>query len=231
MNLDTFIRVANSTGGIIYLMAALLFIALTIALERAWYLKRALTAGERIMTKLDPVARVEGQQLHDFAESCKGLPPAQVLSATLKHDLDHDFDRLSDKIEEAIMREAPRVDRYLWVLDTIVTLAPLLGLLGTIIGMFSAFQVLSDPSNMSTKVTGGVAEALLATASGLFVAIIGLVLFNGLSNRVRVIMHQMETIKVMLINRMYPHYRTPTHMDNQGRTRVLGPRAIRAGEI
>ncbi len=231
MNLDSFLRVAHSTGGIIYLMAALLFIALTIALERAWYLKRALMAGDRVMTKLDPVTRVEEQQLRDLGENCKDLPPAQVLAATLKHDLDHDFDRLSDKIEEAIMREAPRIDRYLWVLDTIVTLAPLLGLLGTIIGMFSAFQVLSDPAGAPTKVTGGVAEALLATASGLFVAIIGLVLFNGLNNRVRVILHQLETLKVMLINRMYPHYRTPVQADPHGRARVVGPRAVRVGEV
>ncbi len=231
MNLDSFLRVANSTGGIIYLMAALLFIALTIALERTWYLKRALMAGDRVMNKLDPVTRVEEQQLRDLGENCKDLPPAQVLAATLKHDLDHDFDRLSDKIEEAIMREAPRIDRYLWVLDTIVTLAPLLGLLGTIIGMFSAFQVLSDPAVASTKVTGGVAEALLATASGLFVAVVGLVFFNGLNNRVRVILHQLETLKVMLTNRMYPHYRTPVQADPHGRARVVGPRAVRAGEI
>ena len=230
MNLDTFLQAVHTTGGIIYLMAVLLFIALTIALERAWYLKRALAAGDRVMAKLDPVTRVEEQQLRDLGENSRNLPPAQVLAATLKHDLDHDFDRLSDKIEEAIMREAPRIDRYLWVLDTIITLAPLLGLLGTIIGMFSAFQVLSDPGSASTQVTGGVAQALLATASGLFVAIVGLVFFNGLNNRVRVIMHQLETLKVMLINRMYPHYRAPVQADPHGRTHVAGPRAVRAGE-
>jgi biopolymer transport protein ExbB len=88
------------------------------------------------------------------------------------------------------------------MLDTIVTLAPLLGLLGTIIGMFNAFQVLGNAGSAPTQITGGVAEALVATASGLFIAIIGLVCFNGLHNRVRLIIHQMETIKVMLVNRL-----------------------------
>ena len=100
------------------------------------------------------------------------------------------------------MREIPHIDRFLWMLDTIVTLAPLLGLLGTIIGMFNAFAVLSDANNAPTQVTGGVAEALIATACGLFIAILGLVAFNGLNNRVRVIMHHLETVKVMLLNRV-----------------------------
>jgi TonB family protein len=86
-------------------------------------------------------------------------------------------------LEEALMREAPQIDRFLWVLDTAVTLSPLPGLLGTIVGMFDAFQVLSGPGNAPTQVTGGGAQALIATASGLFVAMIGLVFFNGLVNR------------------------------------------------
>jgi biopolymer transport protein ExbB len=101
-----------------------------------------------------------------------------------------------------MMREAPRIDRLLWVLDTAVTLAPLLGLFGTIIGMFNAFQVLSGPENAPTQVTGGVAEALIATASGLLVAMIGLVFFNGLHNRVRIVMHQLDTLKTALVNRL-----------------------------
>ncbi|WP_293029556.1 MotA/TolQ/ExbB proton channel family protein [Pandoraea sp.] len=68
--------------------------------------------------------------------------------------------------------------------------------------MFNAFQVLSNPGNAPTQVTGGVAQALIATASGLFVAMIGLVFFNGLHNRVRVVVHQLETLKAALVNRI-----------------------------
>jgi biopolymer transport protein ExbB len=88
-------------------------------------------------------------------------------------------------------------------LDTAVTLAPLLGLLGTIIGMFHAFQILGDQSSAPSAVTGHVAEALVATAAGLSIAIIGLVLFNGLQQRVRLVLHQMESVKVMALNRLY----------------------------
>ena len=73
--------------------------------------------------------------------------------------------------------------------------------------MFNAFQVLSNPGNAPTQVTGGVAEALIATASGLFVAMIGLVFFNGLHNRVRLVIHQLETLKAALVNQLtgVPH--------------------------
>ena len=231
MNLDTIQHAADTSGGILYLMTVLLLVALTIALERAWYLRRVLVAGNEVMSRLDTVTRAETPLLRELSASCGQLPHARVLDAVLQHDLTHHFDRLSDKMEEAIMREAPRVDRYLWILDTIITLAPLLGLLGTIIGMFNAFQVLSDPGSAPTKVTGGVAEALLATACGLFIAILGLVFFNGLNNRVRVIMHQLETLKVMLINRMYPHYHAPAQTNVHDRTHEGGPRVVRVGEV
>ena len=76
------------------------------------------------------------------------------------------------------------------------------GKLVGVVGIFEAFKVLGAADTAPTKVTGGVAEALIATAAGLFVAILGLIFFNGLNNRVRLIMHQMEAIKVMLVNRL-----------------------------
>lgn len=233
MNLTTLRHVANGSGGILYLMLFLLFVALTIAIERTWYLRRVLATGHRLMGRLDKVTTLEAPLLRDLADSCGALPQARVIEAVQGHNLEHDFERLPDTIEEAIMRELPRVDRHLWILDTIITLAPLLGLLGTIIGMFNAFQVLSDAGSAPTKVTGGVAEALLATATGLFIAIMGLVFFNGLNKRVEAIMQQMDALKMMLLNRMYPHYhvpakpRHPTH--DHGHDTVA--RIVRVGEV
>jgi biopolymer transport protein ExbB len=57
--------------------------------------------------------------------------------------------------------------------------------------------------NQASQVTGGIAEALIATASGLLTAMIGLIFFNWLNTKVRVIVHQLETIKLMLLNRRF----------------------------
>jgi len=230
MYMDTIVRLAQSSGDILYVMAILLLVALTITIERTWYLKRVLNSVTRSIHKLDKVDKVETAALFEVRNQCADLPHGHLFDVVLEHDFSHDFDRLPDKLDEAIMMEAPSIDRYLWVLDTIVTLAPLLGLLGTIIGIFNAFQVLSNPGTAPTAVTGGVAEALIATASGLFIAIIGLLSLNGLNNRSRVIIHQLQTLKVMFINRIYPHYHFPERSGNNERLRSAGPRAIRIEE-
>jgi biopolymer transport protein ExbB len=91
--------------------------------------------------------------------------------------------------------------RWLWILETTVTAAPLLGLLGTITGMVRAFhlfgaQGLVDPGG----VTGGVAEALIATAVGLFVALIALFAFNYFSHRQAQFMDEMERLGTRLVD-------------------------------
>lgn len=91
--------------------------------------------------------------------------------------------------------------RFLWVLETIVTAAPLLGLLGTIVGMIRAFnlfgrQGLVDPAG----VTGGVAEALIATAVGLFVALLALFAFNFFSRRQAQFMDELERLGTRLVD-------------------------------
>ena len=110
-------------------------------------------------------------------------------------------------IESRAADEASLIERtlgrWLWVLETIVTAAPLLGLLGTIIGMVRAFnlfgrQGLVDPGG----VTGGVAEALIATAVGLFVALLALFGFNLFARRQAAVMDELERLGTRLIDRI-----------------------------
>jgi biopolymer transport protein ExbB len=102
--------------------------------------------------------------------------------------------------DEAAMIEKSLV-RWLWILETIVTAAPLLGLLGTITGMIRSFKLFGDQGLVDPAgVTGGVAEALVATALGLFVALIALFAFNYCSDRQARIMDEMERIGTRLID-------------------------------
>ena len=124
-----------------------------------------------------------------------------LLDTALQHAGTASSDALGNRMDEAIMVIAPRLDRRLWILDTVITLAPLMGLFGTIIGMFHAFSVLAKPGHAPAEVTGGVADALVATALGILIAMLGLATFNLLSNQVRLILHQLETLKTMVLNR------------------------------
>ena len=67
--------------------------------------------------------------------------------------------------------------------------------------MFNSFQVLGQPGSAPTEVTQCIAEALVPTAAGLLIAIVGIVFFNTLQTRVRLQMHELETLKIMLVNR------------------------------
>ncbi|EEA01922.1 MotA/TolQ/ExbB proton channel [Burkholderia sp. H160] len=202
MTVDNLLHLANNSGGVLYVIAAMLFVALTIIIERSWFLQRASSGSRAVLDQVDRLEQLNAASLTACAEQFQALPMASLLKVAGRLAGQTSREELDACLDEAIMREAPNIDRFLWVLDTIVTLAPLLGLFGTIVGMFNAFQVLSNPGNAPTQVTGGVAEALIATASGLFVAMIGLVFFNGLHTRVRGVVHQLETVKAALVNRL-----------------------------
>ncbi len=93
------------------------------------------------------------------------------------------------------------LSRGLWVLETIVTGAPLLGLLGTIAGMMHAFNLIGNNGLVDpTGVTGGVAQALIATALGLFVAVIALFAFNFFSRRQSQVLDEMERLGTRLVD-------------------------------
>lgn len=199
MNISHLFELANDSGGTLYGMLVLLLIALTVIIERTKHLSNMQQGGEKL------IALLKKDNVHPSALSVpkklSKLPHSRLFEVLRKEPTSSDRNILGGHLEEAIMHEVPILDRSLWVLDTVITLAPLLGLFGTIIGMFNAFHVLGDAQNGAAQITGGIAEALIATASGLLIAMIGLVFFNALHTRVRIVLHQLETIKIMLVNR------------------------------
>ena len=111
-------------------------------------------------------------------------------------------------MEAAAQAQIPVLKSRLGTLDTIVTLAPLLGLLGTVVGMIGSFDIMSEAGmGQPHAVTGGVAEALIATATGLLIAILTLIPYNYFSARVEKEMDAMEHFSSSLELLLHEHAR------------------------
>lgn len=208
MSLSYIIHLANYSDGVLYLLIVLLLIELTVIFDRGWYLRKAIRRGRETLQMISGHGKLNRQNLQELVEQSRGLPEESMLSVALRYfGMVHHYgsargEGFSNRLDEAIYLTTPSFDKRLWILDTIVTLAPLMGLFGTILGMFHAFSILATPGHDATKVTGGVADALIATASGLFIAMLGLVSFNAFNNAIEKIIHQMESLKMVLMNRM-----------------------------
>jgi len=126
---------------------------------------------------------------------------AHVLAAGIRAS--HLGDRAVERaMEEQGTREVGALTCRLSWLDTIITIAPLLGLLGTVTGMISAFHVIATKQGISTPtaITGGVAEALIATATGLAIAIVTLIGHNALQERIKGIVTEIEARSNAMLN-------------------------------
>jgi biopolymer transport protein ExbB len=105
----------------------------------------------------------------------------------------------------ASSRELKKFNRGLPLLDTAITIAPLLGLLGTVMGMIRSFGLIAGELDAPAAITGGIAEALIATAFGLLVAIMALLPFNYLNARMEEARAELEEagnrLEILLVRR------------------------------
>jgi len=202
MSIENFLRLANESGGVIYLMFVLLFVALFIIIERLKHLSDMKKVGLQLIDLCQNPKSLIKQELIDLEQNHPDIPAFQLIKVAMNKDISNiTREDLEGELEEVIMHEVPHLDRGVWILDTIITLAPLLGLFGTIVGMFNAMSGLSDIQNSAMQISSGISEALISTAFGLIIAMIGLSFFNNINSRIRLLVHHMETLKVMVVNR------------------------------
>ena len=148
-------------------------LALTISIERFIYLKKF--GASRLAPKM--LSLIEQEKFTDALSLAENQtsPVLRVISTGILQRADQP----SKAMEAAAIAEITKMKRGLPMLDTVITLGPLLGLLGTIIGMINSFGIMSESGLGNPQaVTGGVAEALVCTAAGIFVAVTTLIPYN-----------------------------------------------------
>ncbi|MCE9592636.1 MAG: MotA/TolQ/ExbB proton channel family protein [Planctomycetes bacterium] len=116
----------------------------------------------------------------------------------LSYALTHKEQSLPNALLYAQAQEMKRFSRGVAVLDTVITLAPLLGLLGTVTGMMGSFSLIGGELSAPGAITGGIAEALIATAFGLGIAITALLPFNFLNARMDEAQHEIDSASAQL---------------------------------
>ncbi|TDY22521.1 biopolymer transport protein ExbB [Paraburkholderia sp. BL6665CI2N2] len=163
-------------GWVIYPLSLLAIVALAITFDRAYVCWR--------------YARMPH---NGAAHSLPGEHVLRRVDVLFDHDSTPVW-RIEGQIEKAASQIERDMSRGLWLLETIVTAAPLLGLLGTIVGMMHSFRLIGGDGVVSPSgVSGGVAQALVATAIGLVIALVALFAFNYFSRRVDRLMEEIET--------------------------------------
>lgn len=175
------VRLFHRGGFVMYPLLACSLIVVTIGLERFHYYRRsrwqADGSAEDLQAKL---STGDWNSAIALCEQSSGVV-GRVLAAGLRFH--SDVAGMKDAFESAMAWETANLRKYLGHLDLIVTLSPLLGLLGTVLGMISSFSVLDVTDNNPAVITGGVGEALVATATGLAVAILALVIHGYFCHR------------------------------------------------
>lgn len=183
---DLFIK-----GGVI--MWPLLLVstlALAVIIERSWFWWKTLRAREPQRVE-EALAQLEKGQVQAATKALEGSD--DFIARVLHHGLNHHHGSLQGALQTSAGKELERMGRFLPVLDTIVTLAPLLGLLGTIFGIMHSFQMMGGKELVEpTAVTGGIAEALIATGFGLAIAILSLIPLNFFTTRLHRAQHLLE---------------------------------------
>ena len=188
-------------GPLMGLLLACSALFLAVFFERLFHMHRATVHVGEFLQGLAGLVRKR-----NYAEAlleCAGTPgpAARVIRAAIVH---HDRPRaeLKEIVRETAQLEVPRLERYLYLLAMIAYAAPLIGLLGTVVGMLDAFTTLAAHSGYATAtdLAGGVYQSLLTTAAGLAVGLPAFVGYSYLSARVDSLLHDMERAGIEILH-------------------------------
>ena len=166
--------------------------AMAIVAERLWAFQRERVAPERLFSQVWGWIR-NGELTEERVQALRVASPLGCILASGIDSHDRDREAMREAIEDAGRQVVHELERYLNMLGTIAAVTPLLGLLGTVVGMIKVFSVITSQGIGEPRVlAGGISEALITTAAGLTVAIPSLLFYRYLRGRVDALVVAME---------------------------------------
>ena len=188
--LTTGITFFQKGGIVMYVLLLCSLFVFSIGIERAMYFRRMDSGRAFARDFYLALANNKWQKAEQLADHARGALADILFAVITKKPEARKNPSAYMEIQSGIALAKMR--KRLYYLSVIVTMAPLLGLLGTISGMITSFSVFNLESGQPTAITGGVGEALIATAMGLCVAIISLTVHAYFSQRIENIVTDME---------------------------------------
>lgn len=186
------VKYFEAGGPVMWPILITALVAVAVVGERAfWWLRERRKRDPATLEKVFAV-----MEAGDFVEASRlSKDSADPVVRMLWHGLNHHHSSLQGALQVAAGVELQKAGRFLTVMDTLVTLAPLLGLLGTVAGIFRTFLAIGDANVEGAigQVTGGIGEALIATMCGLAIAIFALIPFNFFTRKVSQLQFELES--------------------------------------
>ena len=198
---DKTIRSVIDSGGLIaWIIVFLGVFAFVLILLRIWFLKKSSSSTEKILNKV--VKNIEDDDMEHALRvaSHKHSSSGRVMYAVLRN-IERDREHIEDIVSEAILHESGQLNRFGSLIMVVATVSPLLGLLGTVTGMISTFDIITEFGTGDPKLLSeGISVALVTTEVGLAVAIPALLFGNILSGWAERIKDDMEKAALRVIN-------------------------------
>lgn len=182
-------------GYVMYPLLACSFIVIAIFVERVRFYRSVFENVQELQELVNPlIAKHDWKAIISLKNTRSGMISHILAEAARGGD---NIEKQEKLLEAASISESSKLRQYLSYIESIVTIAPLLGLLGTVTGMIGSFSILSISEGEPFAITGGVGEALIATATGLVVAIIAVILHTYLAHQQDVLISQIEDASSM----------------------------------
>ncbi|MCX8084408.1 MAG: MotA/TolQ/ExbB proton channel family protein [Calditerrivibrio sp.] len=196
-------EIIQKGGVMMYPIILLSVISLAVFLERIFILRTSNFVPKVFLDKLSLF--LAKKDFEGAIQLCEANDSSiSRIAKDILNNIDLPVSRLTEFVEETGSFEVQKLERFLPTLQTIASLAPLLGFLGTVLGMIQTFMVMANQGNANIQaLSGGIAVALLTTAAGLVVAVPTVIFYHIIRHRAEKITLEMEKATSQIMNLIF----------------------------
>ena len=201
----SFFQLLQKGGWTMIVLAGFSVLSVAVMLERAWVFRKAEKGKSEFLSQLKKVLKTGN--VSEAVTLCEnGTSSLCFIVKAGLNSFHNGQEAMGESMEKAAMKEVMHLERNLGIIGTTGSVTPFVGLFGTVLGIIRAFHDLSmSAGGGPSVVANGIAEALVATAAGLFVAVPAVIAFNYFTHRVNRIVIEMETTAAEAVDILMEH--------------------------